>query len=547
MMRRIPARLTGVLVPLCTGAQAFGDFSFPDFSSTAGLVPLDAQSQQVGTAFRLTESGYTTSERGGVQFADAQRVLDGFTTTFRFQITDPLNGGGEGFAFVLHPNNGDIGDDGSALGYGRIHNVLAVEFDTRQQSYDPNDNHISVHLALGPDPDASNDSIYSIATAMPSFDINDGNEHTIRLDYGNQVLRVFADDLVNPLLTVGVDLSAIPLVNGTDAYVAFTSGIDNSSANHDILSWSFQSRPSPNRAVSCCSAPVPLVSWDTLDDARRGCWRTPANRRLQRRVAGARSSGPGVDCRLSRGPKTWPRPPDATREHATRPFPTVGMRRRHGDDARQPGQRPQGRCRVPSSRIRTDIHNCVGSPTVARAGSWPTVIAAVARSRVRSPWAWPCWRPSARPGPTSGPMWSSTAARPAGSRRPLAAASRGTGSVLVEPSGPLGGLTTSGLSHTDFHSFEGLTGAFLEFAGRVEGTTSRPTAPIRRSRRGVLPGHPRRAAASTGWSSSRCSPSGPRSPSATRTLARRVERDGTGAPGRRSSSVRVAGPDRGRS
>lgn len=48
-------------------------------------------------------------------------------------------------------------------------------------------------------------------------------------------------------------------------------------------------------------------------------------------------------------------------------------------------------------------------------------------------------------------------------------AAGGTRSVLlVEPTDRIGGLVTSGLSHTDFHSFESLTGAFLAFAQRVE-------------------------------------------------------------------------------
>ncbi len=40
--------------------------------------------------------------------------------------------------------------------------------------------------------------------------------------------------------------------------------------------------------------------------------------------------------------------------------------------------------------------------------------------------------------------------------------------VLIEPTGRIGGLVTNGLSHTDFHSFESLSGAYLEFAQRVE-------------------------------------------------------------------------------
>ncbi|WP_435022321.1 FAD-dependent oxidoreductase [Tundrisphaera sp. TA3] len=57
---------------------------------------------------------------------------------------------------------------------------------------------------------------------------------------------------------------------------------------------------------------------------------------------------------------------------------------------------------------------------------------------------------------------------PGGIAAALAAADDGESVVLVEPTARIGGLTTSGLSHTDFRTFEGLNGPFLDFARRVE-------------------------------------------------------------------------------
>jgi hypothetical protein len=57
---------------------------------------------------------------------------------------------------------------------------------------------------------------------------------------------------------------------------------------------------------------------------------------------------------------------------------------------------------------------------------------------------------------------------PAGIAAAIAAARDGEKVLLVEPTGRLGGMVASGLSHSDFHSFESLTGAFLEFSRRVE-------------------------------------------------------------------------------
>src|SRR5262245_57497343 len=57
---------------------------------------------------------------------------------------------------------------------------------------------------------------------------------------------------------------------------------------------------------------------------------------------------------------------------------------------------------------------------------------------------------------------------PGGIAAALAASRDGARVVLIEPTAHLGGLITSGLSHTDFRTYEGLNGAFLDFARRVE-------------------------------------------------------------------------------
>jgi hypothetical protein len=59
-------------------------------------------------------------------------------------------------------------------------------------------------------------------------------------------------------------------------------------------------------------------------------------------------------------------------------------------------------------------------------------------------------------------------ATPAGIAAALGAAEDGCSVSIVEPTHRIGGLLTSGLSHTDFHSRESLTGVYLKFAKRVK-------------------------------------------------------------------------------
>lgn len=56
---------------------------------------------------------------------------------------------------------------------------------------------------------------------------------------------------------------------------------------------------------------------------------------------------------------------------------------------------------------------------------------------------------------------------PAGIAAALAAADDGRTVLLIEPTSRLGGLATCGLSHTDFRTFESLTGTYLDFSRRV--------------------------------------------------------------------------------
>ncbi len=59
-------------------------------------------------------------------------------------------------------------------------------------------------------------------------------------------------------------------------------------------------------------------------------------------------------------------------------------------------------------------------------------------------------------------------ATPSGIAAAVSAAKAGHPVTLVEPTGQIGGLLTSGLSYTDFRSFESLTGFFWDFSRRVQ-------------------------------------------------------------------------------
>ena len=80
-------------------------------------------------------------------------------------------------------------------------------------------------------------------------------------------------------------------------------------------------------------------------------------------------------------------------------------------------------------------------------------------------------------------------ATPAGISVALAAAAGKCNVLLIEPTSWIGGMTTHGLSHSDFHSFESLHGPFLTFSQRVlkhyESTFGKDSSQVRDCWRGT--------------------------------------------------------------
>jgi legume-like lectin family protein len=214
---------------------------------------------------QLTVDG-TQQQAGSAWYMTPQSVANGFTTVFQFQIThNPSNGNGpaDGFAFVIQnsTNFGEagplfaLGGPGGDIGYGSvpgdgatpIDNSVAIEFDTYQNGWDPNANHVAVqscgsgnntpdHTATCPSGQSSNLGI----TTMPgNVTLADGNVHTVILQYDPGTLSIFIDNSGTPVLTVPVQIGNLLNLSGGAAYVGFTGATGASAETNDILSWTF--------------------------------------------------------------------------------------------------------------------------------------------------------------------------------------------------------------------------------------------------------------------------------------------------------------------
>ncbi len=239
-----------------------------------------AVNNQQSNVLRLTTS--TGSLTASAWAATPQTVVNGFTSVFTFQFTNPSNPPADGIAFLIQNSSAGLAaigiqnGNGGSIGYGAddanqqlnqaIPNSLAIEFDTYLNGWDPNANHIAVqtcgtgyntsHHNLT----CSNSGLSSnLGIAQSPVALVDGATHTVTIQYnppgspctttpppapagtvaGNLCVYIDQTANPNPVLAVVADLSTIGLTNGTTAYVGFTGATGGSYETQDILSWNF--------------------------------------------------------------------------------------------------------------------------------------------------------------------------------------------------------------------------------------------------------------------------------------------------------------------
>ncbi len=226
-----------------TGLEPIIDFN--NFADTTPLT-LNGNATQTGNVLRLTPSGIN---QAGSAFLDRPLAIDAntsFETQFQFQLTGG-SGGADGFTFMLQNDTqalNALGISGGDLGYGNVQNTalpgitqsLAIEFDTYQNVWDTNNNHLSVLR----DGNINN----PLTTAAASLDLNSGSVLNAWIDYdgSTNLLEVYLGNTANKpgteLLSLNIDLAS---VLGSQAFLGFSAGTGGLSNNHDIRNWELAS------------------------------------------------------------------------------------------------------------------------------------------------------------------------------------------------------------------------------------------------------------------------------------------------------------------
>ena len=243
MKKKFVASLAmGLCLSVMVGLVNAATVTFND-SSDPSLLTLNGSAQTVNNALRLTPA---SKIKAGSAFLTAPIDLGNqgsFSTNFQFQITNSggLGGGADGLVFTIQTaENSALGDTGGYMGYSDITPSIGIEFDTYNNSWDSNGNHIGVNV---------NGSMTSVAHYNVSTSLNNGNVWYTWIDYDGAAnlieVRLSETSLMptDTQLSYSLDLSSI--LDTSSVFAGFTSATYNGYGNHDILSWQFTSVPIP--------------------------------------------------------------------------------------------------------------------------------------------------------------------------------------------------------------------------------------------------------------------------------------------------------------
>jgi hypothetical protein len=235
-------------IPAASTQSRADTFSYPDFRSQTGLI-LQGFTAPFEGKMRLTPAAGGKG-RGGLWRETKQSVKDGFETTFQIQITDKYVHGADGIAFAIENNTPpQIGLAGGNICYGGLTNLLVVKFDNyhwQDHTYGSYDE-IAVLAASTPTTPLWDAVSNTLASVTNHVVFSDGAVNTAKIVYVPGNLRVYLDDLENPLMTVYVNLAREVDLDEGRAWVGFTAATGADWQNQDVVSWSFASDDTASR------------------------------------------------------------------------------------------------------------------------------------------------------------------------------------------------------------------------------------------------------------------------------------------------------------
>lgn len=270
--RTLIAAFRCLCLVLLTASPLLAQITFNDFSNINNNLAFNGSAGQSGAVLRITPAA--GNQVGSAWFVTKQPLANGFSTTFKFQFTNPSNPPADGMAFVIQnagtaalgspPNGGALGygdDDGNQQPQLGISSSIAIEFDSFQNGWDPapvngNASHVAVQ-SCGTGNNTSHHGQICLATGLsstlgtpiPTSNIADGAVHKVTISYVppaasctgtcTGTLHVILDDVDLYANGIAVNLTDLLGLSDGTAFVGFTAATGGNWENQDILSWTF--------------------------------------------------------------------------------------------------------------------------------------------------------------------------------------------------------------------------------------------------------------------------------------------------------------------
>ena len=214
---------------------------FADFSSTDGL-NLVGSASRTGAVLRLTPAAQGPA--GNAWARTKQPCAAGFSTSFRFQMSNPGAGGADGISFTVQ----NMGPTSSAAfaNFNAGTNYVGVWFNTFYNW--PGNSDLKVNDVSGNSVGILTNGLYVAQTDLTPLGINlkDWAQHTARVSYNGTAITVWID---NVMVLTNVPLPSLAMATDNNGYgwVGFSAITGASWENQDILSWTF-GNPTPGFA-----------------------------------------------------------------------------------------------------------------------------------------------------------------------------------------------------------------------------------------------------------------------------------------------------------
>lgn len=183
---------------------------------------------------RLTAGGY--KQTGSAWAKQKIDLTKSFDSEFKAYLHHAMPGA-DGIAFLVQTEGPRaLGGWGGGLGYRGIKRSVAVEFDTFQNTPDPNSNHLAV--VMGGDPD------HHSAVGDPGIPLY-GKPFLARVVYdaANYDLKIYVKSLhsgASEQLALEYTVNLAAEVGASSAWVGFTGGTGTALSKQDIYSWTVQ-------------------------------------------------------------------------------------------------------------------------------------------------------------------------------------------------------------------------------------------------------------------------------------------------------------------